>query len=804
MKKLLFLFPFFSGARKANKRISIVLTVFLMFSLNASAFAESAGAATQTGSIAVYSAENYQFSSSLVSGEPDSAASYVKCGLTNGSPDSISGNFILAIYDQKGRMVYNEAKPFTVTADNSTETTFAANINEYPEGEYSYKTFCWDNNFVPLTEPSVPTIISISLSVNQNEFLTANKTETLYFYADVLGNVASVTLFDSDSNVVAEMNDDGKYSISGDDIQNDGVCTCKLNLSLTYENKFSYYAVADGIISNTVDIHIISELTDDEIADMDTVDFAVDNLKASIEYEQATEEWKITQVGALLEAFADMGLILKESILYDESAYMYTFAYSCCVLGGIVIKALDENSNSAYYNDRTELSILSDIGDNVGISSILSSDYVINELLPSTTMGKAIILNAFEPIRRNTYPPIQEEWTDRGLTTTLITEVTVEIIKNNLKEYDVIVFSGHGKYAPHYGFLDLKSKSESIWLLNEHYTGKTDKLYSSDLKKERVIKLNTIQLGKTYAIFPSLIRSSYGAADLSNSFIFSEACEFFGKDGNVVLTFADAFTSRSAKDVVGFHNKVLAAYSLSFMKAYIDNLIVGQTSIGSFNDAVERFGETDGFGAFPCRYGDPNATLISVIIKNGSFEQHVSVPVYWKMFGDVRVISQIGELLSRIGERMAILTTGIGSGQVNYISSFYGGTEGSVMQQTVRLSGDVSTLSFDYNMVSEEPPEWVGTQYDDAFIAQILDANGNILEQVVHESVNTSLWLPVSDITLSVGQITGRSAWQTGWKTAIFDLTTYRNQVITLRFLVFDRGDMIYDSLALIDNVVIQ
>jgi hypothetical protein len=92
-------------------------------------------------------------------------------------------------------------------------------------------------------------------------------------------------------------------------------------------------------------------------------------------------------------------------------------------------------------------------------------------------------------------------------------------------------------------------------------------------------------------------------------------------------------------------------------------------------------------------------------------------------------------------------------------------------------------------------------QYNDTFIAQIPPTSGNVLQEIAYESVNTSTWLPASGFVLTVGKSTGRPAWQTGWKNASVDLTPYQNQTITIRFLVFDRGDMQYDSAALIDSV---
>ena len=60
---------------------------------------------------------------------------------------------------------------------------------------------------------------------------------------------------------------------------------------------------------------------------------------------------------------------------------------------------------------------------------------------------------------------------------------------------------------------------------------------------------------------------------------------------------------------------------------------------------------------------------------------------------------------------MAMITTGIESGE----SLYYSSNNGSSLAQSFRIPEDVTTLSFDVNMISEEPMEWIGSRYDDAF-----------------------------------------------------------------------------------------
>jgi len=645
--------------------------------------------------------------------------------------------------------------------------------------------------------------LPIVLSSDKNEFIVSNQTETVYFYAQTSQNAEKILLLDEKNNVLADMKDDGLYPTSGDDIENDGIYTCKLNIDISKEQASKYRAVfekTDEIASNEIVIYIIAELTDKELADIQDVDTQIADMQKSSGYKNGGLNDRKEKMEKLLSSLEEKGLIKKSTTFFNNDSGVFTFAYKNGILGAVIIK----DFNNQY--DGTETAI-----DNLPVDTLpsaISAAPTSDNL--SGGIGKAIMLNAFEnnSFRRDYYPKVKTDWDKKGLETTVVTDVTVSRIKN-LKEYEIIWFAGHGgaewefKYG---GFLGIGQKSiiDTVWLLNENYSNETDKLYAADLKQHRIIHVNA-NLGKAYAMFPSLISDTYSAGDFNDSFIIFNSCEIMGKNGNVSNSMANAFLNCSAKSFIGYHNSVASDYSREYMKIYVDNLIDGETAKKSFDNAVAKRGANDGGSpaAYPLLRGDNNATLVNNGIKNGSFEDALT-PVKWKTFADVRVITKLGELSPTNNKRMAMLSTGIGGAKDDYISGFSGATQGSIMQQTVKLSNSVKALSFDYNMVSEEPPEYVGTPYNDTFIVEILDSKGNVLKEVVYESVNTSTWLPVSGFKLTVGQTSGRPAWQTGWKTASFDLTPYKGQIITLRFLVFDRGDSAFDSAALIDNVVIK
>ncbi|MCL2488391.1 MAG: DUF11 domain-containing protein [Oscillospiraceae bacterium] len=655
-------------------------------------------------------------------------------------------------------------------------------------------------------------VFAINLTVSQDEFLTSGRSEPVYFYAEYPDGAGSILLMSDNDTVMAEMKDDGVYGTSGDDIENDGIYSCILMIDLSEENILYFYAVVtddDGIRSDMVVIYIISAFTDSELADIQSVDDAIAALLASGEYIAADTETRKAMAEELLNQLAEEGLILAESLFYDEDAEIFTFEYKCGMLGGLILEDFDGCDGPEDTGD--DLPVLGD-----------------PPLPPPDNGGSgiesAVILNAFEdtPYRREMYAQPKADWEDRGLATTLITAVTVPVIKD-LKGYDIIWFAGHGVFIKYISAGVYTN--DPLWLLNEELSGAADKSYSIDLKQQRLLHVN----GATYAMLPSLISASYNQMDLHNSFVTFSSCQIMGSKGNISDSMANAFLNCSVRGFAAYHNTVFSDYSYGFMKTYLDNLIQSESTLSAFTSSLIEHGNNDiewlkkeylsgnlnisplnyarllveHLPAYPCFRGDTAAKLVESTLQNGSFELS-STPVRWKTFADVRVITQLGDLNPTHGSRMAMLSTGIGAAKEDYIASFAGATQGSILQQTIKLSDDVDTLSFDYNMVSEEPPEYVGSQFDDTFVAEILDVNGTLLKQIVYMSVNTADWLPASGFKLTIGKDSGRPAWQTSWQSVSVDLTPYRNQIITLRFLVFDRGDSAFDSAALIDNVAIK
>jgi hypothetical protein len=105
-------------------------------------------------------------------------------------------------------------------------------------------------------------------------------------------------------------------------------------------------------------------------------------------------------------------------------------------------------------------------------------------------------------------------------------------------------------------------------------------------------------------------------------------------------------------------------------------------------------------------------------------------------------------------------------------------------------------VSFDYNFVTEEYPEFVGTIYDDSLIISLRTPSGSVV-QLATESVNTSTFIPVGGIDFPGGDTT---VGMTGWK-PISTTVNVTQGPGAYEIIIQDAGDDIYDSVLLIDNI---
>lgn len=650
--------------------------------------------------------------------------------------------------------------------------------------------------------------ITFELYASESDILIGGGTR-LCLYLNTDADVEAIELYEISADAqtfLGYMYDDGLVNSSGDDMKGDGTYSLILEQIPQEDREMVFQAQAEDLTSNTVSVLFYQELPDEILDNLEQADNLIEDLVDT--FDDLTLEERKEAALELINTMEQEELIITDSVSYNEEAYLYSFLYEGGILGGIQI----ENYDAEFNGGRSP-------GEYQPFSETNPSEEGTDVQIPA---GTAIILNSFPSFewkaediafRTDFYEDLQDAWNEANLETTLDTEVTISDYLN-LYDYDVICISTHGSvYSWRDGFLWTEYHEFPAICLSEKSSWSKNKTYSAELKSKQIAKVN----GK-YWILPAFFENAYGSDGLDGKFVFSECCMFMGRNGKVDTSMADALVNCGAEAVVGFHNSVYAVYSRELMASYVNALINGKTTGEAFAEAKAAWGNDHkiwyesvyGTGsydntepvAYPILTGDDTARLIQQGLRNGDFELYssaASAPTHWSAEGDVRSLSVLGDLAPQGdgSKRMAILTTGVGSKST---ASFENGTEGSRIYQKFVVTEGVTTLTFDYNFVSEEPMEYVGSMYNDSFGIRLMQ-NGEVALEIIYESINDSQWTPVENIDFAGGDET---VYHTGWKTVSLDVSAYQGQVITLCFIIYDVGDSLYDSAVLLDNVVLS
>ena len=426
------------------------------------------------------------------------------------------------------------------------------------------------------------------------------------------------------------------------------------------------------------------------------------------------------------------------------------------------------------------------------LDSIESNDGIVDTNILKDVAGlygDAYVMDAFEKTRDEYYKLLNSRWNQNGLATTVNYDVTVETYRN-IKNSNLIVFSAHG------GIINDKINITT----NEIVTDDKDNDYAYELYTSKTVSKCYMYDGYSkynniYCINSDFIKYNYNKDSFNDSIMFFECCDFYGEGSTrdtISTEFAQTFLDCGADTVIGFYNSVGAIYCRNLMDCFVHNLIMGDTTNQALINAedINGYDDADGDGtidyceAIPLIMGKTQKYLVNPHIENGDFENNLKELTSWNYTGYANISKKMGTLTPIRGKRMALIST-----RTNEADT-------SNLYQTFKIPSYAKKLTFTYDLISEEPMEWVGEGYNDTFTAKLITMDGSLV--LASESTDTSTWKRIADVNLPNGDNT---TYHTGFITVTYDVSNLAGNYAKLIFEVKDSGDNTYEAAVLIDNI---
>ena len=632
-----------------------------------------------------------------------------------------------------------------------------------------------------------------TLSASEREVIAESNTEVTFYVNSTL-TTPYFELYLDDTNTGVKLYDDGDISKHSDDIPNDGCYsgTYTINIADERDVQFTAKAVVGDITvtTNTDEIFVYYELTAEEDNFMNEVSKKISSIVRETKEESPTLETnelisKIRDnVDVYLRSLVEKNLI--KDVEYYASSYVYTWTYSDTNINGMqfIYSESSDNIKSEYTNSEVDESTYTN-------SLKIDAKY---------SKGNVAILNYFDRAHAwsKNYDNISDSISKAGFFVTSYYDFTCDDFKKLQKYESLIMLDSHGNTS--------NGTPTGIPMIctQEIQTQGKNKHYSSDIKKRRIQQVTQEDGSQVYWIYPELFNFYYKDNKLNNPIVTLGLCRGYPNNNDQLVK---AIKNAGAKVVLGYDASVSVPYDYNMAQKLVERLLLGDSidealkvakdKISSEDDSA--YDSDDGWNkrAALNYYGNGNSTLYHYVI-NGNFDNIYNIMFSpsgssingWKQYGDARVVYRLSGIKPQSVPRMAIISSGFGSMNDETTSCIY---------QTILVPEDVTTIDFKYDVVSEEPMEYVGTHYNDIFVADILDTNGEVLETLAYESVNTSTWYAVDGINFPGGDdTTYHTRWQSVSSNAI---QKYRGKLIVIRFIVQDAGDEAFDTAALIDSV---
>lgn len=267
------------------------------------------------------------------------------------------------------------------------------------------------------------------------------------------------------------------------------------------------------------------------------------------------------------------------------------------------------------------------------------------------------------------------------------------------------------------------------------------------------------------------------------------------------------FIAAGAAAVVGYSDYVSQSFAYKNGWTLFDGLVNQGLSV---LQAFTTGNDPEHAGSHMRLYGDGAANTKDANLINPSWD--LGRVTGWKPIGDGRVISRLGATVPVAGKFMGVISTGLGFT-----------TSNGSLEQPFCVDKNKQNLCFFWKFYSEEFIEWCGSQYMDQFRATLGADSGQItmtdvwIDQLCPydcgnkypcEAGSASCkcgqqWktLTQADVSFDQGNV-----WMTPWQKTCTDVSglSGADKKVNLKFFATDKGDSIYDTVILLDEVTVD
>lgn len=589
----------------------------------------------------------------------------------------------------------------------------------------------------------------------------------------------SVTVIEVDRNgneisEICQLFDDGNLSSHGDEIKGDGVFSnittfnkgtasdiylrVKANTTESEGTVTAYSSISSFFIVDEIDNATISEiLSTHEIGENKYMELA-----ASLPKDQA-----IAQTIEFLKAKENVASVVTTES--NDICITYTSG-----LVGMILTGDDYYQGGLSTNNENRR----DNKNSIPLSKQTRGTYDDTRMIntdPNTILNRNAIL----------YAPCYSQFTGWGtefsddlyetLSNSECNQFNITYLKNEsanlaelktLSSYGLIVINTHG---------GLDDKNNVFFQSGEKAS--ITSLHLIDWIMGNICLGNDLQ----WLVKPSFI-STYNN-NLPNSIVYIGACHSADN-----ATLSSAFISKGARTYYGFTNSVSSQFNKERANELFPKIINENKTTGSAFTAEQHDSSTP--PSYFTMTGNDKLKYQYGFVNGGFEEGNLNGFI---IDGDGRVITQLSYITPYTGNFMGIISTGLG----------YTEAQGSISQTFCLPDNPNLTLSFNWNFLSEEFMEYVGSQYQDYFKVLLVDQNG--IEHILFSksiddiAAGYELTHVSPEIVFDRGDVYG-----TGWLSLDLDLSAYAGQHVTLIFAASDIGDSIYDTAILLDDITIE